>query len=85
MKHEIEVGDYMLDDAVNDATAIWRDLLAAFAHAQEGQETVVRLGTVPIARIVPVPWVTAPAPSFDVTLPVLVREEPRPRSRWRLW
>lgn len=83
MTYEIEVGDYMLDDAVNDATRIWRDLLAAFGHAQEGQETIVRLGTVPVARIIPVPWVTAP--SLDTTLPVLVREEPRPRARWRIW
>lgn len=75
MTHEIEVGDYMLDDAVNDATRIWRDVLAAFAHAQEGEETVVRLGTVPIARIVPPPWVHTPE--------VPVRTSPPPR--WAFW
>lgn len=85
MTHEIEISDYMLDNAVNDATRIWRDLLAAFGHAQEGEETIVRLGTVPVARIVPFPWVSVPPSSFDVDVPVIVRTAAGARRRWRVW
>lgn len=79
MNHVIEVGDYMLDDAVNDATRIWRDVLAAFGHAQEGQETDVRLGGVLVARVVP-----ASEEAHEPVVPVVTRREYR-RPRWSSW
>lgn len=76
--HEMHMDDYIEDDAVNDATALWRDVLAALSRAQRGETTTVRLHGAVVARIVPPPWI------HEATVEVTVRQERRPR-RWSPW
>lgn len=74
--HEMHMDDYIEDDAVNDA--LWRDVLAALSHAQQGEVTTVYLQDAAVARIVPPPWI------HEATVQVAVRRE-RLRSRWSPW